>query len=64
MHCHRCGTGMSRIRRAESDHSVQEWYDCPLCGLARFKSEPVDQVLRAWLQARGGGRLTLPYRVR
>jgi hypothetical protein len=50
---------MGRSRRTESALSVQEWYDCPMCGVTRFRSEPVDPVLRAWLAARQGGGVRL-----
>jgi hypothetical protein len=55
---------MGRSRRTESALSVQEWYDCPMCGVTRFRSEPVDPVLRAWLAARQGGGVRLAPRPR
>ncbi len=59
MVCKRCGTRMSRTHRKEHEHSIQEWYDCPTCGWARFHSEPMSVELKAWLAARGGKNLRI-----
>jgi hypothetical protein len=32
---------MGQTQRVQNAHSIQEWWDCPCCGLTRLHSEPI-----------------------
>ncbi len=51
MHCKRCKTTMVSTHIKEFEHSRQEWFDCPVCGLVQFITEPLNPKLKAWLDS-------------
>jgi len=54
MQCKRCKTTMVRTHMKEFEYSRQEWYDCPVCGLVQFITEPLSPMLKAWLDSLDG----------
>ena len=42
---------MVRTHVKEFEYSRQEWFDCPVCGMVQFNTEPVSPSLKAWLDS-------------
>lgn len=44
MRCSRCRSVLSLVRTEKHYHSVQLWYQCPMCWHQQFVSAPVAQI--------------------